>query len=57
MVGEAKAKVAAAQMPYTHGPYGGLSFAVEKAGIEKTALKGCLAEKGYNIEWVEKNPA
>lgn len=51
---ESKARVAGANMPYTHGRNGDLSYSIDKYNIESVALKGCLAERGYKIEWVKQ---
>lgn len=52
---DAKARVAASQLPYAHGHNGGITYEMEKINVAKAAARGCLAEKGYAIDWVKKD--
>lgn len=50
----AKAQVASAQVPSVgYGSVAELSRSIEQMSVKDNFVKGCLAEKGIKVEWVE----
>ena len=49
----AKAQVARDGVPRLSGDTYGIGRSMEQAKVHKAAFKGCMAEKGIRLEWVQ----
>jgi hypothetical protein len=49
----ARAQVARDGVPRLSGDTYGIGRSVEQAKVQQAAFKGCMAEKGIRIEWVQ----